>query len=191
MPLSAKKVIEIIKGFRGEPFDSRDIASIISTKKKKGYEEKKSPQKISKDINVVHDTISFLCRIGYLVHLKNTYTTSDKFDKTGVIQVSARGGEIRIGDQSFIIRPEDLGTAHNGDTVRIELVELRKTTLFGKVSKVISKSRDVYFAVVETKTKGMVIFKLLDLPGDHYAAMERFDREPGAGPLAKDSSCFL
>jgi ribonuclease R len=184
MPLSTKKVIEIIRGFNGEPFDSRDISSIISIKKKKGHEEKKSPKKVSKDISIVNDTMSFLCRIGYLIHQKKFFTVSDKFDKTGEIQISTRGGEIRIGDQTFLIRPEDLGTAHNGDTVRIELVEIRKTTLFGKVSKVISKARDVYFAVIETKTKGMIIFRLLDLPGDHYAVMDRFEGEPAAGDYA-------
>jgi ribonuclease R len=183
MPISSKRVIEFIHGFRGESFSSDELISLILSRSKKKPGER-SPKRSTKDFLVINTTLSALRSIGYLCEQNRRIHVNSTFPLSGTIRISKGSAEVVIGKLNCIVKPENLENAHNGDTVDVAITEISKNTVFCRVKRVTQKSRDRYLAILETKTKGMLIFRLVDIPGEHYVATERFPDEPSAGDYA-------
>lgn len=178
MALSSKRIIEIIRTIEDEYFDTNTVITAFHGRSKKEFGKK--PKKDAKDIRSIHETLSGLISAGLLNESKKGITAS-KLDFTGIIRISKSGGEIDIGGTTVVIRPEDIATASNNDSVSIAVVEIKKNAVFGRVTKVLSKSRDTFFAVIQNKTKGLLIIRLIDIPGEYDVAADRHDGEPEIG----------
>jgi ribonuclease R len=176
MALSAKRIIEIIKDINTPVFDAQTVIHLFISRSKKDS-SKKNPKQSARDIRTIHETIAELIAAELLKPVKKGYSCMP-FTITGFITIKKGHAECEYKNSVVIIKSEDVGTAHNGDNVAIDIIDIRKHTLIGRVKKVLSKSRDTFFGFVETKTKGMLIIRLVDLPGEHYATADRFDGEP-------------
>ncbi|HEY1406445.1 MAG TPA: VacB/RNase II family 3'-5' exoribonuclease [Spirochaetota bacterium] len=181
MALSSKKIIEYIQSFQGEQFSVDELIHLIFSRSKKKAMAKKSPKKTNRDIGTIHETVTALKSIGYLVPQKRSVIAAKYFPKSGTITVSKGHAEITAGKIQILIKPEDMESAHNGDLVEFSIIEIRRKIIFGRVRRVLQKSRDRYLAIVDSKTKGMILFRLIDLPGENFAVMERFENEPEIG----------
>lgn len=175
MPLSSKKIVEIVASFESEPFSADDIIRVLSELGKKKFQGKKraAPAKSAKDIRLIHLTLSDLGKAGYLARSKKGYVREPSFVCEGKLSISKTGATVQLDTRDIVIKNEYLGGAQDKDTVRVRIVDCRKQTLFGEIVKVIQKNREIFFATVETKTKGLIIYRLLDIPGENYACIQR------------------
>ena len=185
MALSSKKIIEHIHSLRGESFSADQLISYIFSKSKKNRKQDRSSfKKTNRDVTTVHETISALKKAGYLVQTKKQYNVAANFVRAGTIKISRSIAEVTAGDNIIIIKKDDLDTAQDGDTVEVIINDIRKDVLFGRIKRILQKSRDRYLAIVHSKTKGMIIFRLIDVPGEYLTATERFEDEPAVGDYA-------
>jgi ribonuclease R len=178
MALSSKRIIEIIRSIDDEYFDEHTVISAFQSRSKKEFGKK--PKKDAKDFRSIHETLNGLIDTGVLNRSKKGLSVS-RLDFTGIIRITKAGGEIDLGAETVIIKPEDSATASEGDSVSVSITEVKKNALFGKVSKVLSKARDTFFAVVQSKTKGLIFIRLIDIPGEYDVVAERYEGEPEIG----------
>jgi ribonuclease R len=181
MPISSKKIIEYINGFGDSPFSLEDLITMAVTRSARKAKTEKFSPKTTRDIRIIHEVFSDLSRIGYLEPIKRTFRVSPSFPRSGTLSIIKGTGEVELGPLRVCIKPENMAEAHNGDMVDVFITEIRKRTVFGRIAKIVQKSRDRYLAKVETKTKGLVIFRLIDISGENFTAMERFPDEPAVG----------
>jgi ribonuclease R len=189
MPLSSKKIIQTVNTFRDGQFSADDIIRALEEQSRSRFGGKKraAPARSVKDIRLIHLTLADLGKAGYLSHAKKGYVINQSFPREGKLTVSKSSSTVSADGIDIIVRNEDLGSARDSDTVTVIITDCRKAALFGEVDKVISKSREIFFATVETKTKGLIIYRLMDIPGENFAALQRQaedDTEQNEGDFA-------
>ncbi|MGL4369911.1 MAG: ribonuclease R family protein, partial [Spirochaetota bacterium] len=149
--------------------------------------KRNAPKKSAQEINLIHLTLSDLTKEGYLLRAKRGYERNRSCRLSGKIAIFKQGGEVDTGERKIFVRREDLGPAQDGDMVDLSLSDCRKGALQGKVLRVAQKSRDILFAMLESKTKGVLVYRLLDIPGENYAVVQRQaedETEQGIGDFA-------
>lgn len=183
MALSSKKIIQHINTYKDKSFTSDNVISaLIKPEKKEKLERKKKrkrPRNNKKDKNTIYSTLSTLLDIGFLTKKNKKYKKSKLFDNIGTISVTPKGkGVVDLEYYDIQIRRENINNAHSNDIVEIELLDIRKGIFYGKVNKIVERDRQHYFALVEKKSKGMIYYRLLDVPGNLYACSNRYRSEP-------------
>ncbi|MDA3899575.1 MAG: VacB/RNase II family 3'-5' exoribonuclease [Spirochaetes bacterium] len=178
MPLSSKKIIEVINSVSEPLFNQATIRSLLveqSAKTKKG----KTKTLTQKEQNRINDLFFLLTAIGYLETRGSRFELSKNFDNTGKIRITGSGkGSLKISDFTIQFRKEDIMNAHNGDTVAFALNEYRSDSFFGKVTSIKKRHKEIYYAKVSKKTSGMIYYHLIDLPGQFFAVSARHENEP-------------
>jgi ribonuclease R len=175
MPLSSKKITEVINSLGENSFSADEVIRILSDAKKKNTAKKKtsSATRSAKDIQLIHHTIADLRKAGYLDKGKKGFSRNAGYALEGKLKIAKSSSTVTTREAVIQLKNEDLGSAKEGDTVLVEIIDCRKGTLFGRVDRVVVKNRELFFAVVTTKSTGLIFYRLIDLPGEHFACIQR------------------
>ncbi len=184
MPLSSKRIIEVLNSVSLPDFDQTTVRKQIikeSSKTKKGQIKNLTKKEIAK----INDIFFLLTSIGYLKTDGSKFTFAKDFDNNGQIRIGAGGkGYIDLGQFRIEFRKENILNAHDRDTVAFEILEFRSNTFFGKVTAVKKRQKEIYYSKVTKKTAGMIYYHLIDLPGQFFAVSPRHEKEPEIDTLA-------
>ncbi|MFW6365316.1 MAG: ribonuclease R family protein [Spirochaetota bacterium] len=186
MPFSAKRVIEAIHELGNRPFDEKQIQAHL-IKKSTATRKKKGTKTLSaKDVRTIQSTCHLLSTIGYLEYANGRYSLSPSFEGKGPITIRAGGqGEIHTDTYDVIVKKENIADAHTDDVVTFDITDFRGGLLYGRVTGIAKRKKEIYFARTDRKQGGFIHYRLIDLPGEWYAASKRFENEPPEGSIVK------
>jgi ribonuclease R len=164
---SIVQAIEKQKGF----FTPNDIIASVLLAKPKGKNLKKrkvSQREAQKTMHRVENTISTLYRYGFLTRQKGKYKIIQPFQFTGTFIHNKKGsGVVYLNDDIEIhIYREDVNHARNKDIVQIQLTDIRRGTLFGRVTAIVNANKQMFFARCIKSNGKFHILRLLDVPGN-------------------------
>jgi len=184
MPLSSKTVINHIRSYAG-PFSRQDLVKDIigrkteiqKNKKKKSKQrgKKTAEYRPQKDTAKIDETLHVLLSAGFLSLHKKKYHVRHHFISDGKIIISTSGSGVFLSEDNteIIVGKEDTKGANNNDLVSARLYDYRKGLFFGEVVKILKRDRNHYLARFSRFTGGMIIFRLIDLPGDIEVCLEQ------------------
>jgi len=181
MPLSSKKVIEFIRN-RKAPFSRQDvIRGLIDPKVEKSRSGKNNKAKKTKkyrpdkDVSRIEETLAALAHAGLLIRHKKKLKAHHDLSLDAVLIVSTSGDGVAItdDDDEIIIKGQHTGGAHNNDHVTVRIIDFRRGYFYGEVVGILKRHRNQYMARFSSKTRGMLIYRLSDLPGEVEVVMDR------------------
>lgn len=178
MALSSKRIIEIIYRFEGDHFTADDIMHVYETQREK---KKGKPKKLSREWESIIQTLLLLKTKGFLEKKRNTYSINGLFPGSGKVSVADKSKFIECENITLKIADDSGFSFRKDDIAEFIVTDVKKSGLSCRITKVRSARSELMFARVETKTKDIVILRLLDIPGEQYAALPRGDDEPSAG----------
>ncbi len=176
MPGISRKIISAIEATRFD-FTLNELAAGLvrpghDKRKVKGKRKAKGGRE--KDASLIQETLNGLVTAGLIKRKKNHYLKIHSFVHEGKIRIGPKGdGVLLFGDSEIIIKRDNTGGAHDSDLVSARIDDFRKGLIFGSVLKILERSRDLYIAKAVLRTHEMVLFNLIDVPGN---------REAGAPP---------
>ncbi len=174
MPLSSKKIIEFINA-KDNSFTSNQLvdffvsgksAKLRKSGKRKGKNERASGTGEHKDIRRIQETLNVLELIGYVSRKNNSFSRSKNFESTAVFKSGKKGdGIAELPLLEILIDKKNTLNAHSGDTVKVIITDYRHNEFFGRVTKILQRSKESYLAR-KIKSQGEYsILELLDTPG--------------------------
>jgi ribonuclease R len=185
MPISSKRIIQLLKKQHGD-FTAGDILNSISEtrNKKKAVGNKKKKKPSCRDPERIESTLRELVSTGFLSRQKNRFRISRGFMVEGKLFLDRRGGLLSNGNGlEAVIKKEDIGHAHNNDIVSAEITDVRRGTLFAEIKKVLNRDKNCYFARIINRTRDIKVFRLIDTPGDVEVATDLNGPEPAPNDL--------
>ncbi len=179
MALSSKAVIRSIIASGGS-FTRKDLINIhiekkgTELKKHSKKSQKKSPSASAKDLSVIDSVLREL-KSWELVNAKaGRYSVKNSLQAEGRF-VSRKGGGIVVsrGLPEIEIRREDAGGAATGDTVLFTLYDIRRGTLYGKISSITNRKNHELTARYSRTSQGLFIYTRADSPSGPELCVER------------------
>jgi ribonuclease R len=189
MPAFSKKIIAAIKSETGD-FTGKELAVRLiprghEKKTKKGKGKKAKPRAPERSLSLLEKTLEETVAAGLVKRNKNRFTRIHSFIVEGRIRIKSSGdGILQSGDGEIIIRKDDSAGARNNDLVSAEIVDVRKGAFYGEVKKIIRRDRDLFFAKAVNRTRDLVIFNLLDVPGNQEVCSIPAEEGPSPGDMA-------
>src|SRR5271157_1768956 len=172
MPVSSRKIINAINA---KPFDftrNELIAELIrpGSDKRGGKGKRKAKRGPEKEASLIQETLNGLAAAGLIRRKKNRYLKIHSFVHEGKIRITSRGeGVLPFGDAEIAIKRDNTGGSHDNDLVSVRIVDFRKGSIYGEVREIIRRGRDLYIARAVHRTREMVLFNLVDSPGNREA----------------------
>jgi ribonuclease R len=172
MPVSSRKIINAINA---KPFDftrNELIAELVKPvhEKRGGKGKRREKRGPEKEVSLIHETLNGLAAAGLIKRKKNRYLKIHSFVHEGKIRISSRGeGLLPFGDAEIIIKQDHTGGSHDNDLVSVRIVDFRKGSIYGEVREILRRGRDLYIAKAVHRTREMVLFNLVDSPGNKEA----------------------
>lgn len=157
MPISAKKIIEILKKNPKESFSAGKIAALH---KKMSRSKKFTPLSAS-DMNLIPLTLDHLLSCGFLIKTNSSYKINSEFNPVMEIHEKTKR-ECRgfIGKNAIVIRKEECRGAEIGDTVTFSITDIKKSVIFAVVIKVRRKKESLKYGIVTRIKKGLIYSRL-------------------------------
>ncbi|HOA08049.1 MAG TPA: VacB/RNase II family 3'-5' exoribonuclease [Spirochaetota bacterium] len=156
MPLSPKKIIEVIQKNQDQSFSANKIIS-LHNKSRKG---KKDSSISSKDIQIISDTLEQLKDTGYLIK-KNAYQINPDFTFNAEITAKEKHQlKANLNGVEITIRNEESKGAENGDSVIIEFADIRKNSIYCRVRKISRKKETLKYGIADKIRNGIVFSKI-------------------------------
>jgi len=181
MPLSSKKIIEFIRTRKGS-FTRQDlIKGLIDPKVEKARSGKQAKKKKAKkyqpdrDVGRIEETVTALLYTGLLTRQKKKLHAHHELSLDAVLIVSTSGDGIALSDEGdeIIIKETNTGGGHNNDHVSVRIIDFRRGYFYGEVTGILKRHRNRYMARFNSMTKGMIIYRLSDLPGEIEVVIDR------------------
>jgi len=192
MTISAKKIItaidQLYSGFTINDLNTKliKISDEINTKNKKSKKKKKASQTTAKDLSKIDEILKALIHSGFLE--KNKKQLIKKIDLVfdGKIQVNRTGDSIiEYNHIDIIIKREDTNSAQNNDNVKARIHDYRRGFFYAKVVKINTRKRELNIGRVTGKTANLIIFRLVDIPGEFNACTLKNGKDPIIGNFAQ------
>ncbi|HPJ36443.1 MAG TPA: RNB domain-containing ribonuclease, partial [Spirochaetota bacterium] len=190
MPVSSKKIIRLINELP-DTFTKTDLQKKLLAPPEKGIKGKgkqrkgKAGSSQTRDLSKIESTITLLIYGGFLVKEKKRLRKATSLTIDGTITINGRGsGVVKYNDEEIVISRDDLGNAHNNDSVTVEIYDCRRGYLAGKVVNVLKRKKEVNVGRVAAKTGGLIIISLLDVHGDTEVCVEKGKENPAIGDYA-------
>ncbi|HPA63710.1 MAG TPA: hypothetical protein PLC67_07135, partial [Spirochaetota bacterium] len=156
MPLSPKKIIEVIQKNPDQSFSANKIIS-LHNKSRKG---KKDSSISSRDIQIISDTLEQLKETGYLLK-KNAYQINPDFSfNAEIIAKEKHQLKANLNGVEITIRNEESKSAETGDSVIIEFIDIRKNSIFCRVKKISRKKENLKYGIADKIRNGIVFSKI-------------------------------
>ncbi|MEX0649258.1 MAG: ribonuclease R [Balneolaceae bacterium] len=152
-----KRIIEILKSY---PDASIPVPLLLDAL---GLSKKKGDKKLKKAVNRLKQLDHIIVTRGNLVRL-NEVSTPDKNTVEGKLDVTSHGDGYVIvegRDQDIKISRRYMGTALNGDRVRVKLMGYHKKSNkpIGKIEKVVERASTMFVGTLEEEAKNTYIIK--------------------------------
>ena len=181
MPLSSKKIIEHISSLKGNFTRADLVKALVDTKSEKQKAKKKKSKKKTreyrpqKDIDRIDVTLYALSSEGFIIKHRNSFSAPHGLTVDGTILINTSGDGILLteGGCEIIVRKAPGNRAHNNDHVSVRISDYRRGIFFGEIRDVLKRDRTIYLAGYLKSTRGLLIYRLIDVPGDMEVALER------------------
>lgn len=152
-----KKIIELLKSYPDASIPIPLLQDALSLSKKKGE------QKLKKSVNRLKQLGYIMVTKGNLVRL-NEAAEADKTVVTGKLDVTSHGDGYVIvegRDQDIKISHRFMGTALDGDTVKVKLMGYHRKSNkpVGRIEDVIKRSRTLFVGKLEEEAKNTYLIK--------------------------------
>lgn len=152
-----KKIIELLKSYPDASIPIPLLQDALSLSKKKGE------QKLKKSVNRLKQLGYIRVTKGNLVRL-NEAAEADKTVVTGKLDVTSHGDGYVIvegRDQDIKISHRFMGTALDGDTVKVKLMGYHRKSNkpVGRIEDVIKRSRTLFVGKLEEEAKNTYLIK--------------------------------
>ena len=176
MPVSSKRIVSYIND-NPSPFTARQIAKALlspQAKEKKSKSDKKKKKHGSRE-NDAMEKIAVVLRafvsIGCLEKKRKAFFKRRHFQLQGSLILNSTGNGIlkTEEDDEIIIFKEFINKAHNNDTAEAVLTDFKDGKYYGRITKILQRKKEQYFAKVERRTDKYIYFKLLDSYGEQGA----------------------
>lgn len=171
MSKSTSRILQAIEKQKGF-FTVNDIVSAavlpVSTRKKSKKSNKVSQRQAQQTASRAQNAVSTLYQYGLLTRQKGKFKVAHLFNFTGTFVHNKKGGGIvNVHDDIEIhINREDINHARNKDVVQVHLTDIRRGTLFGRVTSIVSANKEMFFARCIKPNGKFRILQLLDVPGN-------------------------
>ena len=171
MSKSTSRIIETIEKQKGF-FTVNDIMSAVllppSKSKKSKKTNKLSQRQVQQTASRVQDAVSTLYQYGFLTKQKGKFKVPLPFNFTGTFIHNKKGGGVVYlhDDIEVHIYRDDVHHARNKDIVQVQLTDIRRGTLFGKVTSIVTANKEMFFARCIKQSGKFRILQLLDVPGN-------------------------
>ncbi len=169
MSISSKKIISYVYE-NDPPFSAHRIArDLFSPAKGKrsnaGKKKKKDASGENAALSKTGDILRALAYAGFLNKKRKEYYRNRGFKLTGRVILNTTGSAILKTDDGddILIGKEDLNKARNNDKAEAVFVDYADGELFGKITRILERKKDEYFAKVTQKNSRYVHFKLVDV----------------------------
>lgn len=178
MAISSKQIILYIKK-TGTEFTvsdiARDLISLKKSKKSKSKKRKGKPFNEREIFSRIKTVLDALVSIGYLKKQRKIYKKRPEFKIRGNVRVNTSGNAIlKISDEhEIVIWKEFVNNAHNNDLIEVEIIDYKEGYYYGKVTDIIERKRDRYFAKIVERSPDNIVLKLLDTPGNILVCSKR------------------
>ncbi|MGB4268367.1 MAG: ribonuclease R [Spirochaetota bacterium] len=171
MSKTSSRIVQAIEKQRGF-FTTNDIVSAILLPKPKSKKSKKST-KVSQHqaqqiANRVQKAVTTLYQCGFLTKKKGKYRVAQPFNFTGTFIHNKKGdGVVYLHDDIEVhINRKDINHARNKDIVQVQLTDILRGTIFGRVMSIVSANKQMFFARCVKLNGKFRILQLLDVPGN-------------------------
>ncbi len=172
MAISSKRIVAFINNskssFTAFSMAQELLASKTDKKSKSGKKKRKNGIREREAFSRIKIILDALIDIGYLQRQRKTFVKVPDFKLKGRIKVNTSGNGVLETDEGdeIIIWKESINNAHNNDRVEAEIIDFKKGEYVGRITNIIQRSRERYFAKVERIIGDRVYYRLLDIPGD-------------------------
>jgi hypothetical protein len=157
MSKSTSRIIETIEKQKGF-FTVNDIMSAVllppSKSKKSKKTNKLSQRQAQQTASRVQDAVTTLYQYGFLTKQKGKFKVAHPLNFTGTFIHNKKGdGVVYLHDDIEVhIYRDDVHHARNKDIVQVQLTDIRRGTLFGKVTSIVTANkRDVLCTMYKTQ----------------------------------------
>ena len=152
-----KSIIELLQNYPDASIPTPLLADALGLGSKKGH------QKIKKCINRLSQLGHIIISKGNLVRLNETVVSDDKL-MAGKLDVTSHGDGYVIvegRDQDIKISRRYMGTALNGDTVRVKLMGYHKKSKkpLGKIEDVIERATTLFVGTLNEEAKNTYLIQ--------------------------------
>jgi ribonuclease R len=152
-----KKIIELLKSYPDASIPIPLLQDALNLYKKKGTKQLNAAINRLKQIDYIRVTKGNLVRL-------NEMTESDKNVVVGKLDVTSHGDGYVIvegRDQDIKISRRFMGTALNGDTVKVKLMGYHKKSNkpVGKIEDVVKRARSMFVGTLEEAAKNTFLIK--------------------------------
>ncbi len=170
MSKTSSRILHTIEKQKGY-FTPHDIIAALLLSKpeaKKATKRKTSQREAQKTANRVQNALATLHQCGLLTKQKGKFKIQQPFTFTGTFIHNKKGdGIVYLNDEIEVhIYREDVNHARNKDIVQVQLTDIRRGTLFGKVTGIVSPNKQMFFARCIKPNGKLRILQLLDVPGN-------------------------
>ncbi|MBP8177817.1 MAG: ribonuclease R [Spirochaetes bacterium] len=170
MSKTSSRIVQIIESQKGF-FTPNDILASLLFAKTKNKKSKKSNKPshtdIQKTADSIHNAIATLYHCGFLLKQKARFKVNHPFSFTGTFIHNKKGdGIVYFNDTEVHIYREDTNHARNKDIVEVKIVDIRRGTLLGIVTTIVSRNKQMFFARCLKPYGKFNILQLLDVPGN-------------------------
>lgn len=170
MSKTSSRILHTIEKQKGY-FTPHDIIAAVLLSKPEGKKTKKrksSQREAQKTANRVQNALATLYQCGLLAKQKGKFKIQQPFTFTGTFIHNKKGdGIVYLNDEVEVhIYREDVNHARNKDIVQVQLTDIRRGTLFGKVTGIVSPNKQMFFARCIKPNGKLRILQLLDVPGN-------------------------
>jgi ribonuclease R len=182
MSLSAKLIIRHINSLKGAFTRSDLISSLVETRidkhrsgKKKTGKKKTREYMPQKDIDQIDLTLQALSSAGLLSLHRKSYSAHHGLAVDGTVSINTSGNGMLVSPEGveILVKKDDRNRAHNNDHVSVRITDLRRGIFFGEIVSVLKRDRNIYLARYARTTKGLMIYTLMDVPGDIEVSLNR------------------
>ncbi len=162
------QTIEKQKGF----FTPHDIVSAVLLPTSKAKKSKKgtkvSQRQAQQTLHRVHNAVTTLYQYGFLTKQNGKFKVAQPFCFTGTFIHSKKGdGVVNVQDDIEVhIYREDVNHARNKDIVQVQLTDICRGILFGRITSIVTANKQMFFARCIKPNGKLRILTLLDVPGN-------------------------
>ncbi|HOJ28762.1 MAG TPA: ribonuclease R [Spirochaetota bacterium] len=195
MSKTSSRIVQAIEKQKGF-FTPNDIVSavLLSTSKSKKSKKstKVSQRQAQQTANRVQNAISTLYQCGFLTKQKGKYRVAQPFSFTGTFIHSKKGdGIVYLHDDIEVhIYREDVNHARNKDIVQVQLTDIRRGTLFGRVTSIVTANKQMFFARCVKPNGKFRILQLIDVPGN-IQVITKENIKPGVLAIVTVKNSFI
>lgn len=195
MSKTSSRIVQAIEKQKGF-FTPNDIVSSVllsTTKSKKSKKSTKvSQRQAQQTANRVQNAISTLYQCGFVTKQKGKYRVAQPFSFTGTFIHSKKGdGIVYLHDDIEVhIYREDVNHARNKDIVQVQLTDIHRGTLFGRVTSIVTANKQMFFARCVKPNGKFYILQLLDVPGN-IQVITKENIKPGVLAIVTVKNSFI